>query len=200
MPASPQSNLCWSRGALAAVVPSASRRARGFTLIELIFVLALLAICALFVTASMGAFFRGRALNFEARRMLSLTHYGQSRAVSEGVPVVLWVNPADSTYGLTVQSSFNDPDGDAKAVTYTAEASLTLDTALNTSARQSEQDDEKLGVVPEGLAFIRFTPDGFYDESSVRKIVIKQGADAGLELVPTSNRLGYEIRPFSNAD
>src|SRR5215204_5877849 len=47
---------------------------QAFTLIELIFVLALLAITALFVTASMGSFFRGRALNFEARRILSLTH------------------------------------------------------------------------------------------------------------------------------
>src|SRR5580765_4940142 len=75
----------------------------GFTLIELIFVLALLAISALFVASSMGSFFRGRALNFEARRLLSLTHYAQSRAVSEGVPVILWINPADSTYGLTIQ-------------------------------------------------------------------------------------------------
>ena len=37
------------------------------------------------VTSSLGTFFRGRALNSEARRMLSLIHRGQSRAVSEGV-------------------------------------------------------------------------------------------------------------------
>jgi len=44
---------------------------------------------------------------------------------------------------------------------------------------------------------IRFTPDGFYDESSVRKIILRQGegnANA-LEVVQTANRLGYEIRP-----
>src|SRR5688500_7071552 len=94
----------------------------GFTLIELIFVLALLAITAVFVAASMGSFFRGRALNFEARRMLSLTHYAQSRAVAEGVPIVLWLNPADATYGVTIQSTFNDPDGDRRAVKYTADS------------------------------------------------------------------------------
>ena len=94
---------------------------RGFTLIELIFVLALLAITAVFVTASMGPFFRGRALGFEARRLLSLTHYAQSRAVAEGVPVILWINPADSTYGLTIQASFNNADGDARALKYTVE-------------------------------------------------------------------------------
>src|SRR5690349_9721534 len=74
--------------------------ARAFTLVELILVLVLLAITASLVGTNMGSFFRGRALNFEARRMLSLAHYAQSRAVSEGVPMVLWVNPSTATYGL----------------------------------------------------------------------------------------------------
>jgi hypothetical protein len=148
----------------------------------------------------MGSFFRGRVLNFEARRMLSLTHYAQSRAVSEGVPIILWIRPADSSYGLTVQSSFSDTEGDAHAVTYTVESSLTLETPTGVVAPVSEQDDERLGINEEGLAFIRFTPDGFFDDSSVSKIIIRQGTEAGLELVPTANRLGYEIRPASNVD
>ena len=168
-----------------------------FTLVELIVVLALLAICALFVATSMSGFFRGRALSSEARRMLSLAHYGQSRAVSEGVPVVLWVNPKDSTYGLTVLSSFNDNEGDAHATSYAVESSLTLETPANDIAPVSEQDDEKLGLA-DGLAAIRFNPDGFIDESSVRKITIRQGSEAALELAPTDNHLGYEIRPASN--
>ena len=196
MRASRQSNLSpASRSALV----RRSLGGGGFTLIELIFVLALLAICAIFVTSSMGSFFRGRVLNFEARRMLSLTHYAQSRAVSEGVPVILWIDTANSTYGLTVQSSFNDTDGDTHAVTYTTDPSLTLETPTGVVAAVSEQDDEKLGIT-EGLAFIRFTPDGFFDDSSVTKITIHQGTEAGLELVPTVNRLGYEIRPASNLD
>jgi type II secretion system protein H len=196
-------NLGWSRAAPAAVSTSVARPARlqnAFTLIELIFVLALLAICASFVAASMSGFFRGRVLNFEARRMLSLTHYAQSRAVAEGVPVVLWINPKESTYGLTVQSSFNDPEGDAHAVQYAVESTLTLEVPQGAVTATSEQDDEKLGLNIDGIAVIRFTPDGFYDDSSVSKITIRQGADAALELVPTVNRLGYEIRPWSNVD
>jgi type II secretion system protein H len=172
----------------------------GFTLIELIFVLALLAITAVFVAASMGSFFRGRALNFEARRLLSLTQYAQSRAVSEGVPIILWINPADASYGLTIQSSFTDPDGDMKAVRYTIESGLTLETPQSVATAISEQDDERLGITTEDLSVIRFTPDGFFDESSVSKITLRQGAEAALELVPTLNRLGYEIRPASNVD
>ena len=195
---SPQSNLA-----------SDSRRAlfrrprrgggRAFTLIELIFVLALLAICAVFVAAAMGGFFRGRMLNFEARRLLSLTNYGHSRAVAEGVPVILWFSPKDSTYGLTVQSSYNDPEGDTRARTYTVEPSLTLETPVGEVAPISEQDDEKLGLT-EGLAFIRFNPDGFLDESSVSKIIIRQGTEAALQLVPTANRLAYEILPATNVN
>ena len=87
----------------------------------------LLAIIATFVAARMGSFFEGRALGFEARRLLSLTHYAQSRAVSEGVPFILWVNPAESTYGLAIQSTFSDPEADTRAVRYTLDPNLRLD-------------------------------------------------------------------------
>jgi type II secretion system protein H len=184
----------WNHGRDARATPR-----RAFTLIELIFVLALLAICAVFVASSMGPFMRGRALNFEARRLLSLTHYAQSRAVAEGVPVLLWVNAAQSTYGLAVQSSFSDPEGDARAVRYTAEASLKLETSAAPTPQLSEQDDERLGLPDESLAFIRFTPDGFFDDSGVAKITVRLGAE-GLDLVPNANRLGFEIRPAAHAN
>lgn len=164
-------------------------------MIELIFVLALLAIGALFVTSNMGSFFRGRALNFEARRLLSLTHYAQSRAVAEGVPVVLWINPADSTYGLSIQSTFADPEGDAQAVRYTLDSTLKFETPPAATEALSEQDDEKLGVTTDGVVFIRYTPDGFFDDASVSRITLRQGTEGALDLVPTTNRLGYEIRP-----
>ena len=199
MPASPESKR--SRRPCRAFLRR-SCRGGGFTLIELIFVLALLAIGALFVASRMGAFIRGRALNFEARRLLSLSHYAQSRAVAEGVPIVLWVNAKDSTYGIAIQSTFGttgDDDIDVHAVSYTAESSVTLEAATGPSSAVSEQEDERLGVT-EGLAAIRFNPDGFFDESSVIKITLRQGTEAGLELVQTANRLAYEIRPASNAD
>lgn len=199
MPASRQSNR--SRRPRRACL----RRIRsggGFTLIELIFVLALLAIGALFVASRMGAFIRGRALNFEARRMLSLSHYAQSRAIAEGVPIILWVNAKDSTYGIAIQSTYGTTDEnevDVHAVSYTAESSLTLEAPTGLTAAVSEQEDEQLGLT-EGLAAIRFNPDGFFDQSSVTKITLRQGTEAGLELVQTANRLAYEIRPASNAE
>ncbi|MCX6930914.1 MAG: prepilin-type N-terminal cleavage/methylation domain-containing protein, partial [Verrucomicrobia bacterium] len=62
-----------------------------FTLIELILVMALLTIVISLTAPSLSKFFRGRTLDSEARRLLALTRSGQSRAVSEGMPMDLWV-------------------------------------------------------------------------------------------------------------
>ena len=85
--------------------------AGAFTLIELIFVMVLLAVGAAMVAPSMASFYRGRLLSSEARRVLALVHYGQSRAIAEGVPVLLWINAKDSSYGLRLPSSETGGDG-----------------------------------------------------------------------------------------
>src|SRR5437763_109192 len=63
-----------------------------FTLIELVLVMTILLIVFSVALPSLKGFFRGRNLDSEARRFLSLTRYGQSRAVSEGVSMVLWMD------------------------------------------------------------------------------------------------------------
>src|SRR5437870_1766405 len=99
--------LKWQReettGFLAAVprVPKermGSRRA--FTLIELILIMALLVIGVSFVTPHLQGFFRGRTLQSEARQMIALMHNGQTRAVSGGVPMILWFDVGQNKYGL----------------------------------------------------------------------------------------------------
>jgi len=154
-------------------------------------------IVASLVAPRMSSFFRGRALSAEARRMLSLVNYGQSRAVAEGVPVLLWIDAGRSTYGLTVQTGH--AGGTDRMEIFTAEPTLTLEVPATTDQPVSEQGDEQLGL-PENLPAIRFNPDGFFDEASVRKIVIRQGDEGALEIVPTFNRLGYEIRPATNSN
>jgi prepilin-type N-terminal cleavage/methylation domain-containing protein len=172
-------------------------RARAFTLVELIVVMVLLLIVASMVAPRMSSFFRGRALSSEARRMLSLINYAQSRAVAEGVPVLLWIDPANSTYGIDIQAGHLG--NDTRQQIFTAEPTLTLEAAGSADALVSEQEDELLGL-PEGLPAIRFNPDGFFDESSVSKIVIRQGDEGALEIAPTPNRLGYEILPTTKSN
>ena len=125
--------------------------------------------------------------------MLALTHLAQSRAVSEGVPILVWFNPKSSTYGLNIQEGYVDHDDRASA--FTLDSTVTLE-APNTGAMPvSEQQDEKLGL-PDGLPVIRFNPDGFPDVVSQAKIVLRQGGDGALQLAPTANGLGYEIQPY----
>lgn len=168
------------------------RSARGFTLIELIIVMLLLAIAASMVAPRMSSFFRGRALNHEARRLLSLAHYAQSRAVAEGVPVVLWIDPKASTYGVEVQAGHATDEDVARE--FALEPTLSVSAPSTMAPPTSEQEDEGFGL-PEGRPAIRFTPDGFIDEVSVPRIVIQQSEGAALELVLKANRLGYEILP-----
>ena len=104
----------------------------------------LLAIGAAMVAPSMASFYRGRLLSSEAKRVLALVHYGQSRAIAEGVPVLLWINAKDSSYGLRVPST--EAAGDNHATSFTADPTIKLDTPTTDTPAVSEQDDEKLGL------------------------------------------------------
>jgi prepilin-type N-terminal cleavage/methylation domain-containing protein len=177
--------------------PALLQGRRGFTLVELIVVMVLLLVVASLVAPRMSSFFRGRILSHEARRMLSLINYGQSRAVAEGVPVIFWVDPNNLNYGLQIQAGYVVDD--VRAVQYEADPTLSFEIPATEHAErlELESDDDTLGL-PENLSVIRFTPDGFIDEVSVEKVVIHQSEDGGaLEIGPTPNRLRYEIRPVT---
>src|SRR6266404_712198 len=78
-----------------------------FTMIELIVVLALLSIVIAIGAPRLAKFFHGQTVAEEGQRLLALTRYGQSRAASEGMPMILWMNPANGTHGLRVQDGFS---------------------------------------------------------------------------------------------
>src|ERR1035441_9122537 len=97
---------------------------RGFTLIELILVMALLTIVISLTAPKLSRFFHGRTLDSEARRLLALTRSGQSRAVSEGVPMDLWVDAELGRFGLEAEPSYETSD--SKAVDFTLDGGLQL--------------------------------------------------------------------------
>src|SRR5437773_996832 len=114
-----------------------SCRAPGFTLIELILVMALLLIVVGVALPSLKSFFRGRNLDSEARRFLSLTRYGQSRAVSEGVPMVLWMDPRRGAYGLQQQAGYTD--GDSNAVRFVLSEDTRVEVQMPAVLRSASQ-------------------------------------------------------------
>src|SRR5208283_365674 len=95
-----------------------------FTLIELTLVLALLVVITSLAAPAMANFIRARALDSEARRLFALMHAGQSRAVSEGLPMVLWVDEKSGAYGLTAETP--PASGDTKAESLTLDENLQI--------------------------------------------------------------------------
>jgi len=155
----------------------------GFTLIELILVLALLVVITSLAAPAMSNFIRGRALDAEARRLMALMHAGQSRAVSEGLPMVLWVDEKQGAYGL--QAETTGQNGDPKAETLAMDSTLqiaVLNTGLGTPTTFNN------------LPAIRFLADGTVDENSPQTLQLTDAAGVSRWLVETRSHLGYEIR------
>ena len=162
-------------------------RRRAFTLIELVLVLALLVIITSIALPRMSGFVRGRALDAEARRMLALTHAAQSRAVSEGMPMVLWVDEKGGTYGMEAETS--GTGGDLKAENLTLDSTLMI-AVLKTGGTTS--------ATFKNLPAIRFLADGSVDESSPQTFKLTDSAGFSRWLAETGNHTGYEINDTGN--
>jgi Tfp pilus assembly protein FimT len=149
--------------------------------------MALVSIAISIAAPSLSNFFRGRALDSEARQLLSLTHAGQSRAVSSGFPMLLWIDSPGRTYGLVEEASSQKNTGqssDPAAQSFVFGDRLQID-AVNASP---------LPVNGRSLPAIRFLPDGTVDENSASTLRLSMEGSGTLWLVATTNRLNYEIR------
>ena len=133
-------------------------RARAFTLIELILVMALLLIVIGVALPSLKRFFHGRNLDSEARRFLSLTRYGQSRAVSEGVPMVLWIDTRRGAYGLQQQAGYTD--GDSNAVRFALAEELRVEVQTPAVAMQTSPLNQIVAGFELAARLLIRLPDG----------------------------------------
>jgi type II secretion system protein H len=156
---------------------------RAFTLVELILVLALLVVITSLVAPAMSNFIRGRALDSEARRLCALMHAGQSRAVSEGMPMMLWVDEKKGAYGIEAETP--PRGGDPKAENLPLDENVQISVLnLGTTA----------GTTFHNLPAIRFQADGTIDENSPQTVRLADAKGHALWLIETRNRMGYEIR------
>lgn len=173
-----------------------SRRRAGFTLIELILVLAVLAIVLGVAAPSLARFFHGRKVEEEARRFLALTRYGQSRAVAEGVPMILWMDPENRRYGLEAEVTFGNPDPRARV--YEMDESLRLEVDLP-QVTSLGLDRVPATQRPDRQWVIRFTPEGFLGPDCPERIRFVQETDTEETVAVvrrTRNRLAYELETY----
>jgi type II secretion system protein H len=168
-------------------VGSNSFRRRAFTLIELMLVMALIVIAVSLVAPRMAGFIKGQALNSEARRLFALMHAAQSRAVSEGMPMMLWVDEKGGSYGEEAETS--GQNGDPKA------EELTVDSTLQISVLNGGTGTQ---TTFKNLPAIRFLPDGTVDEGSPQALKLTDSAGFTRWLVQLKSRQGYEINDTGN--
>lgn len=158
---------------------------RGFTLIELILVLALLVIAVSLVSPRISAFVRGRTLHSEAHRLLAVIRAGQARAVSEGFPASVWIASQSRSYGLA--SEFPGPRSNTD-IEFTADEDISLSVTTGMGS----------AVTFRNMPAIRWLPDGAVDEGSPQQVELRDAAGISLWLVESVDRRGYEIHDQNN--
>lgn len=151
---------------------------KGFTLIELICVLAILAAVITVSAPSLSGFFKGRSLHEESRRFLALTRYARSDAVSTSVPVELWIDGLTGDYGLR------------RMITYSEEEASPIEYQLDKNL-EFELDDAYLDE--EGRATLVFQPDGSMDKENPEEIAIRENDMEGIVFRKSDSGMEYVI-------
>lgn len=164
------------------------RTERAFTLLELILVMALLVVVMAMAAPMLSRFFRGRTLESEARRFLAMTRYGQSRAASEGIPMILWIDPDERMYGVREADGYSDVD--LKALEFELHQDLRFEWMAQPGAQVGNRVRSEWTM--------RFAPDGTLPENGLRAVGLARGDDGFLVITQAQNRLSYEIQQATN--
>jgi len=121
-------------------------------------------------------------------------HAAQSRAVSEGMPMMFWVDEKSGAYGLAAETSAQSgaqvigqasgQNGDPKA------ENLTVDSTLAIAVLHAGTG---VATTFNGLPAIRFQADGTVDENSPQTLKLTDSDGFSRTLTETRLRTGYEI-------
>jgi prepilin-type N-terminal cleavage/methylation domain-containing protein len=138
-----------------------SRTTSGFTLIELVLVLAIIAIAVMMMAPMMSNFVRGRGAPNSAGQFVTLAHWARSQAVADGATYRLNMDVTAGTYWLTKDNgqSFASVDG-----TYGQVFSVADDVRMQTDAAKVDK-----------AQVITFDPSGRSDPAVVKFINARGG-------------------------
>lgn len=161
--------------------------------------MAILTIAVSLTAPVLSNFFHGRSLDSEARRLLALTHQAQSRAVSESIPMNLWIDATQGAYGLEAESSYESTDAKAVDVKLDSDMKIELvNSGLQTASMTMPATRLSQSLPGNGnhanLPSIRFLPDGSIAETSPQAVRLTSRDGVSLWVAQARNRLNYEIR------
>jgi len=154
--------------------------AAAFTLVELIIVMALLAIVTGIAAPMLGRSMKERNLPDEAKRFLAATEYARSEAVSQGVPMVVWLDLAARQVGIEPRPGF---DGEpTRNRTYKLGPDVHMET------------DQRPTTVNGHINVVEFGPDGAPADTSAEFVKLADRFGYEMNVVRTSDRWSYEIQ------
>jgi type II secretion system protein H len=150
----------------------------GFTLVELLLVMALLAVCAAFSAPLLSRSLHDRNLKDEANRFLALTEYARNEAASQGVPMTVWIDPQSQRFGTEAKTGFEGDESRARDFEINADVHFELDRAATRN-----------GLIDVAA----FTPDGAAELTNLDAVRLVDRFGGNLTIARTSDGYGYEI-------
>ena len=161
-------------------------------MVELVIVMTLMVIAIGVAAPSFKGFLQGRSQEDEARRFLSLIRYGLNRAVSEGLPVDLWINTKENKYGMAATGGYTETKTNVSNFMLDKDVQMMVSRAPDMLTTQSNFWSPSFGhrsIQP----VIRFQPDGFISDTSPQAIRFLQGGNPEIWIVESSNHMRYDI-------
>jgi prepilin-type N-terminal cleavage/methylation domain-containing protein len=169
----------------------------GFTLVELILVLALLVILLAVAAPAISQSFKHQALKDETTRLLALTEYARSEAVSQGIPMIVWIDSQNQGCGVKAKAGFESlpssgPSRSGTAGSASAVVSREKSFALAEGMR-FEVGTARVGRDGQSI-LAEFSPEGTPADSSLGWVRILDRRDQSMDLVLSEDGWGYEIQ------
>ncbi len=137
------------------------KRRRGFTLIELMVLLAVLTVIIQITAPAVARFFRGRKRIEDARRIMALTRLARNEAIARGEPMRFWVDMDEGFYGLETQSSYMRVEDDVAFIQ--REYKMSDEVTLTADGTVFDED---------GRMIVVFRPDGTCDGGELQTITL----------------------------
>jgi prepilin-type N-terminal cleavage/methylation domain-containing protein len=155
-------------------------KSRAFTLVELILVMVLMVVLLALIAPFLSNSLRQHNLEQAAAQCLAVTEYARDEAVSQSVPMTVWLNPKNGQYGADPVAGYPAAAGRSRQY-HLAE---NLHFAPNTTVAAAD------GV----LTAAQFSPDGTLDiTSSLPGIDIQDRYKHSISLAQRADGDGYEI-------
>jgi len=152
--------------------------AAGFTLVELVLVMALLTVVVGFAAPSLSRSMRQRNLGGEAARFIAATEYARDEAVSQGVPMTVWIDPAAQRFGVEAKSGYDS------ALSRDREFDMNPDTHFEVTGGQRKNNV---------IEAVEFGPEGSPTAASIDSVQFVDRFNSVVSVARTTDGWSYEI-------